>query len=118
MLTVFGIQITLPPGWQFLANVYGSFVATVLAWCVIALLVYLVFTYLLRWVTRRLPGEIDDIILGIVAQPLLLLVIAFGVVNSLSVLSLPTALNDVLEQLFNTVLILIAAWLFWRVLKD
>jgi MscS family membrane protein len=118
MITVCGYQIQLPSELQFLANIYGSFLATVLAWVVIAIVAYFIFSYALRWLTRRIPGEIDDIILGIVRKPLLVLIIVFGTVNSLECLQLPETTVALLERIFNTILVVIVAYFFWRVIKD
>lgn len=118
MITVFGYQIQLPPELQFLGNIYGSFLATVVAWIAIAIVAYFVFSYVLRWLTHRLPGEIDDIILAIVRKPLLVLIIIFGSVNSLEVLQLPEILVTWLERIFNTILVIVVAYLLLRVIKD
>lgn len=118
MITVFGYQIQLPSELQFLANIYGSFLATVLAWVAIAVIAYLLFSYVFRWLTRRIPGEIDDIILGIVRKPLFVLIIIFGTLNSLEVLQLPESTVVWFDRISNTALTLVIAYLLWRVIKD
>ncbi len=118
MIVLFGRPFQLPPGFEFLAGVYLEFLLTALIWIAIALFAYFILSYVLRWVTHRLPGEIDDIILHVIRRPLLVLLVAVGIENSLKVLGLPGVVVEWLDRLFATVLILIGAWLAWRVLKD
>ena len=94
------------------------FVLTVLLWVAAAAATYVVVTYGLRWVARRLPGEIDDVILGIIRRPLLVLIIVFGTLNSLEVLRLDPATVAWIERVSNTVLTLIIAYLMWRIIRD
>jgi len=118
VITVFGNSLPLPTELPFLANVWGSFLATVLAWVVIALAVYLAFTYVLRWLSRRISGEIDDVIIAILRKPLVALIIVFGTLNSFEVFELPKDTIAIIERIVNTALILILAYLVWRLVHD
>jgi MscS family membrane protein len=118
MITLFGYRVALPPALQFLSGVPGTFLATVLAWLLIALAVYYLLTYVLRWLTERLPGEVDDIVLGIVRKPLLALTVVFGIAHALAVLPLPYGWSDFVERATNTAVIVIGGYLAWRVLQD
>ena len=118
MVTIFGYQIPLPPALQFLGNDVGSFVGTVLAWAVIALIVYFALTYLLRWLSYHLPGEIEEIVLSILRKPVLFLIIVFGAVDSLKILPLPAGFVGGLERILKTTVILVGIYLAWRVIED
>lgn len=118
MITVFGWQIRLPDALQFLGNVFGSFLATLIAWLLIALVAYLVFTYALRRLVRWFPGEVDDIILGIVRKPLFFLIVIFGALNSLEILQLSVSITHLLERIANSALACIIAFVLWRLLVD
>jgi hypothetical protein len=52
-----------------------SFALSLLAWLLIALALYVLFTFGVRAVTRKLPGEVDDLILSAARKPLLILVL-------------------------------------------
>ena len=78
-----------------------------------ALLAYLVLTYVLRAFTHQLDGELEEILLGF-RRPLMLLILGFGLVNSLEILSLPDSTTELLTKIFNTFLILIVLRLAWR----
>lgn len=118
MITVIGYSIQLPPELQFLANIWGSFLATVIAWALIALVVYVLFTYGLRFLTRKTETEIDDIVIAILEKPLIILIVVFGTLNSLEVLELSKDTVAIIEHISNTVLTLILAYLGWRILRD
>lgn len=118
MIEVMGYPVVLPDTWAGIDGQFGSFVATSLAWALAAALAYVLFTYLLRWLMRRLPGEIEDIVLDIVRRPLVLLIAAYGAVESVKLLALPTALAGWLDRALSTVLALTVAYLLWRVMKD
>jgi small-conductance mechanosensitive channel len=118
MISVFGFKIPLPPGFDFLDNAYGSFLATIIAWIIITLVLYIVVTYPLRWMLRRLPGEIADIILEIVRKPIVVLVIAFGASNSLVLLPLTNQASDLLDRIFKTVVTVLLVHIVWWFVKD
>lgn len=118
MLDLFGFSLPLPPELQFLASPLGEFFANVFAWIVIAAAAYILLTYVLRWVTHQLPGEVDDIILGIVRRPLLILLIAFGIINPLRVLQLPAPFTEWVERLLLSAEVIVAAWVIWRIVHD
>ncbi len=118
MLTIFGLSILLPDSLLFLATPVGAFIATALVWALIAGLVHLLFTRILKALTRRMPGEIEDIIVEILRKPLFYLVVTYGIVNSLKLLPLPPAIILFLSRATSTVLTLVILQLIWRVLKD
>lgn len=118
MLELFGFTIVLPPSLLFLDSPLGEFVATALAWVVIAVLAYVLLTYVLRWLTHQLPGEVDDIVLGIVRRPLLILLIAFGIINSLRVLDLPAPFTEWVERILISAEIIIGAYVVWRIVHE
>jgi MscS family membrane protein len=118
VLHILWFSIPLPPDLAFLGEPIFSFLATALAWVMIAILVNLIFTRLLRLVMRNAPGEIEDIVLGILRKPVLILIIAYGTVQSLQFLELPDALLEFITRLANTVIVLVLVYLSWRVIKD
>lgn len=118
MIDVFGFGIPLPPALEFLGHPVGDFVFTALAWVVLAFVAYILLTYVLRWVTERMPGEVDDIILGIVRRPLLLLLVAFGIINSLRALQLPAPFTEWVERILLSAEIIVAAYVVWRIVHE
>ncbi len=118
MFDFFGFSIPLPPDWQFLDNPLGEFLFTALIWILIACIAYVLLTYILKWAVHRMPGEVDDIVLGIVRRPLLILLIAFGITNSLRALQLPADLTAWVERLLLSAEIIVGAYVVWRIVHD
>jgi small-conductance mechanosensitive channel len=118
MVTLFGYPITLPPPLDSLDPTAATFILTGLAWIGICILAYLVLTYVLRAIARRLPGEVEDSLLAILRKPIMILVIAYGAVNTLETLPLQSGLIAFLERLLQTILILVVLFLLWRLIKD
>ena len=81
-------------------------------------MVYLVLTYGLKAITRRMTGEVEYILLGIFRKPILILVVTYGTVNTLETLPLKPGFIAFLGKFFQTVLILVVLYLFWRLIKD
>jgi MscS family membrane protein len=118
MAKIFAWQIELPPGLEFLGDTGASFVATLIVWLLISLVAYLILKYVLEWLVHRIPGKIDDIILEIVRKPLFILIVFFGLVNSLQALGLSAATMSLLQRISNTLIIATVAFVIWRVLED
>ena len=118
MVSVFGFNFYLPPALRFLAPNFVSFVLTLLVWVVVALLIYLTLTYILRAFTRQLPGDVEDILLGIFRRPLIILILAYGVLNSMEILPMPKTAIDFVRKVFITVLIFVVLNLVYRLIRD
>lgn len=118
MVTILWYSFQLPPGLGFLGTPTASFVLSALAWVLIAFLVDLVLSRFLRWVMRNLPGEVEDIVLGIIHRPVIALIILYGTTNSLSFLPLTPVLEGYVKRIVNTILVLVIVHLSWRLIKD
>jgi small-conductance mechanosensitive channel len=118
MVNLFGYTIQLPPPLERLEPGLATFLATALAWLAICLLAYLVVTYLLKAVARRLPGEVEDTLLYILRKPLIILIATLGVVNSLETLPLQPGAVETLDKLLRTVFMLVLLYVVWRLIKD
>ncbi|NPV75526.1 MAG: mechanosensitive ion channel [Anaerolineae bacterium] len=118
MVTILGFPVPLPPELAFLASPWTSFVLTSLAWLLIAMVVNLIFSTVLRWIFRRLPGEVEDILLGILRKPVVLLISVFGAANSLKILELGESARWLIERIVYTVLVLVVVHLFSRLVED
>ena len=118
MVTLFDYSIYLPPPLNRFDTALATFLITALAWIGICFLAYLVLTYILKALARLLPGEVEDILLSILRKPIILLLVMFGFVDTLKTLPLPTSFTAFLDRLFQTTLILVVLYLFWRLIKD
>ena len=118
MLTLLGFEIVLPPGLFFLQTPLIAFALNALAWGGIAFVVNLIFSKVLKTVARDLPGEVADILAGILRRPLLILIMLYGAVSSLKLLPLPAWLGAFIERVAYSTLTLVVLHLVGRVIKD
>jgi MscS family membrane protein len=118
MIYLFGYQIPIPAYLDRLQPDFATFLITALAWLVICLLSYLVLTYVLKAIARRLPGDVEDVLLGIMRKPLIILIVAYGLVNTLQTLPLQPSLAVFLEKFLRSILILVILYMIWRLIKD
>ncbi len=118
MLIILGNEIPIPAWLAGINPVLLSFAANTLAWLVVGLLLYLLLTYVFRWITRRIPGDADDVILGVVRKPAVVIAVLLGIVNDLEILPIQTELLAFLKLVGNTLLIALAAYVVHRVIHD
>jgi small-conductance mechanosensitive channel len=118
MDNLFGYPTDLPLFLSSLDPTLARFLVTALAWTGICLLTYLVLTYALKAIARRLAGEVEDTLLGIIRKPLIILLATFGAVSTLETLPLSPGFVDFLGRLYKTILILVVLYLLWRMIKD
>ncbi len=118
MLNILGFVIPLPPGFEFLALPGVAFVLNMIAWIVIALLINFIIMRGLKFVVRKLPGDLEDIILGILRRPTLILFGLYGVDFSLRQLPLLPIVLHWMQTISYTVVVLIITQILGRFIKD
>ncbi len=101
-----------------LVPIPAAFFTTALTWVGISILAYIVLTYILRTLARQLPGEVEDTLLAILRRPIILLILSYGAVRTLETLPLRPDFIAFLEKLLQTILILVALYLIWRLIKE
>ncbi len=82
------------------------------------MIVNLVFSTILKWAFRQLPGEVEDILLGILRKPVVILISVIGAANSLRILELGEQARWVIERIVFTVLVLVLLHLSSRLVED
>lgn len=102
-----------------LDNEWGVFLLDVIIWLAIAFAI----AYLMDAVAhgfRRTTTMLDDIILGIIRTPILLLVFAYGVVNSLDALHMhiPLDFRDLVLSIYGAVVVLVVFYLAYKLFKQ
>ena len=65
MFTLLGFKLVIPAGFEFLSYTWVVVVLNAIAWLATALIVNLVVLRFIRYVTRQLPGELEDIVFAI-----------------------------------------------------
>ena len=118
MLNILGFMIPLPPGFEFLAQPGVAFVLNMVAWIVIAVLINFLLMRVLKIIVRQLPGDLEDIILGILRRPVLILFGLYGVDFSLRQLPLLPVVLQWIETISYTIVVLIITHILGRFIKD
>ncbi|MBN1109781.1 MAG: mechanosensitive ion channel family protein [Methanomassiliicoccales archaeon] len=94
---------------------WGAFLVSVGIWTAIALFIIMIADPLLHRFTSRTSTTLDDLVLRIIRKPFILLVALYGAVSSLEILSLDRGLIADIEMLYQVALILIMAWLTYKI---
>jgi len=93
----------------------GAFVVSVGIWALVALFLIMVAGPLLHAITSKTTMELDDLLLKIVKGPVMLLVVLYGAISSLEILSLSRSLIADLEMAYGVAFVLIMSWLVYKV---
>ncbi|MEW5748320.1 MAG: mechanosensitive ion channel domain-containing protein [Candidatus Thermoplasmatota archaeon] len=103
-----------------LDNEWGVFLLDVVIWLAIAFGIAYLMDAVAYGFTRRTTTMLDDIVLGIIRTPVLLLVFAFGVVNSLDALHMhfPLDMRDLVLSLYSVVVVLVIFYLAYKLFKQ
>ncbi len=118
MLTIFGFEIPLPEPLAFLATPLGFLIVNLAAWILTAILVNLVLLRLLKFVTRQLEGDLEDIVLAILRGPLIILILLYGILSTLRSLDLPPEGMFLIERVGITILVLVVTHILGRTIRD
>jgi small-conductance mechanosensitive channel len=118
MIDLLGIFIPVPPEFSKFITPIFVFFLNLVSWFLLALLVNLFLMRLLKFATRKLPGDLEDILLGILRRPIVILLIVFGSYTSLRFLSISPGGQDIYRRIFLTFLVLILAHILGRLIRD
>ena len=118
MINLLGFSLTLPAGLEFLGQPVPAFIINLLIWLLVALLVNGVLLRVLKALTRRLPGEVEDILLGILSRPIVILIVLYGIGYSLRLLPLLPVFFDWVNTITVTVVVLLVTHILGRFTRD
>lgn len=118
MIQIWIWEIPLPPALLPLAGAWGSALGTFLFWLAVALIVQLIVFGLLRQIASRTDTDWEDVVIQVSRRPLTLVIVLLGMVNSLDLLGLHDALTDGLRRWTIAVVIAIATYWAWRLVKE
>jgi MscS family membrane protein len=118
MIRIWLWQLPLPPGLQFLANPWGSALATLLFWLLVAFVLQFLVLRLIKALARRTESEIEDVIIDVSRRPIVLLVVLLGVVSSIENLKLVTAQLETLQRWLTAAAVVVGAYWVWRLFKE
>ncbi|HUU06981.1 MAG TPA: mechanosensitive ion channel domain-containing protein, partial [Thermoplasmata archaeon] len=103
-----------------LDNEWGVFLLDVIFWLAFAASVAFALDRATRILSRKTTTMLDDIILGIVRTPVLVLLFIFGIAQSLDALHahIPTGVRSTILSIYGVVLVLVIFYLAYKLFKE
>jgi MscS family membrane protein len=110
MITILGIEITLPQQLSFLAGLLGSLLGTLLAAVIVAFVLYFLIFGILKLVFARTDTEVDDVILDVTRSPFIIFAVLFGLERCVEVWGREGMAGAVEIVLWALMVIVITYW--------
>lgn len=117
-MEILGFRVTLPDWLTFAATPLGALLANLAVWILITLLIYWLLVVLIRRLVKRTRTKLDDTLVRILRRPLIALVLSYGVLDAWQRAMGETPFTLGLERIYNGVLIVLGAYVAWRVLFE
>ncbi len=92
-----------------------SFIFTVIFWLAIAAFIYFIVDPFIHMLTRKTKTDLDDRILEVTRVPIFLLIVIFGLVDSLSIIDIPQEWHVNIILLYQILLILVLAYVAYLI---
>ena len=118
MLNILGYLIQLPPQYAFLLEPWIVFTINMAAWILIVLFLNFVLIRALRFLARRFPGDLEDIVLAIMHRPIMVLIGLYGITFSLRLLPMPQGVLHWLDVISYSVVVVLIAQITGRFIRD
>jgi MscS family membrane protein len=118
MFTLLGFKLVIPVGFEFLSYTWVVVILNAITWLATALVVNLIVLRFIRYVTRQLPGELEDIVFAILRGPLVLLLVLFGIVKTMDLINLSETTRHYQNLLTITIVVITITHILGRVIKD
>jgi small-conductance mechanosensitive channel len=97
---------------------WGAFLVSMIIWVGLGLFVVFIVDPLVHVITRNTKTELDDILLRILRMPIFILIVIYGTVSSLEILSLSRDLVVDIESIYKVLLVVIGAYLAYKVYDE
>lgn len=97
---------------------YMTFLLNIGIWACIALFIAYVVDPAIRMFTKRTKTDIDDRIMKVMRKPVFVLIMVFGVVQSLTILQLSESQVSSVFQVYGVVLISVLTYVVYKVFKE
>jgi len=118
MFHILWFQIPIPPELSFLTIPLVQFLVNLAVWILIALAVNFILMRVIRFITRQLPGDLEDIVFAILKGPLILLILLLGTVRSLELLPLTESAHKIILMITYTIVTIVITHILGRTIRD
>ena len=96
----------------------GNFGLTLILWAAVAVLAYLLLFHWLRTLVGRTRFDADNVILSTIRVPVIVAIVAFGIVQALDQLPLVAPATHIVRNTYVVILIAATSYLGWRIVKE
>jgi MscS family membrane protein len=117
MITIFGIEVTLPQQLSFFSGLPGSFLGTIIISAAVAVAIFFLIFVGLKMAFSRTDTEVDDVILGATRWPFIIFAILFSLERSVEVWGYDGMAGWIEKILWASMAVVITYWIS-RLLKD
>ncbi len=117
MINLFGYNTPLPAGWEWLSNPYIAFVVNLLLASLLAIVLQTVVFRIIKIWTRGTETELDDVILGVLRYPLIVLIVLLGIRSALDALGIEFLTQNT-DKVFWAIGVLLLTYVIWRISRD
>ena len=118
MVTILGFEINLPAGLEFFSILWVNMIVNIIAWTAATIIINFILLRIIRFITRQLPGDLEDIVFAILRGPLILLILLYGGVQTLFLVNLTPAAKHYVNLVTITIVVIIITHILGRVIKD
>ncbi len=101
-----------------LNSTWGTFAIVLLVWVGIAMLVRFLVFPIVQLLCKRTKNNLDNRLLRLLRMPTLIVIISFGLVDSLDILNIPADVHVAIWQLYRIITIMVVAWTIYRIFND
>jgi small-conductance mechanosensitive channel len=116
-IDMLGFHIEFPEPIKFLDNNYGRFLIQFLIWVAIGGIVLMILDPVIRKATEKTETKLDDIILGIIRRPVIILIILYGAVVSLRELELPSEFMYWVNGAYSVGFMIMMIWIGFKIFQ-
>ena len=118
MVEILGYSVDLPPQLALLSKPEFTFSLNMAVWLALTILSYWVISPIIKRITRYVPGEVEDIVVGIMRRPFSMLIFVIGARISLRYLYLEDSAQLFLVRLTMTLIIVLIGHMTGRIIRD
>jgi len=111
-IEILGYHIDLPDS---IDNKIGRFSTMVFFWFLMTVIVLLLLDPIIKSLTKKTKTELDDLILNVVRKPLFLIIILYGLVESLKTVEPSDEIIDILSRVYGLVFFTIVFYTGYKI---
>jgi len=115
VIRIMGLEMDVP---EFLDHKIGRFAILTFFWVVLTIVVLVLIDPFVKAFTKKTETQLDDIILSIIRKPLFVLIIIYGLIESLDTLDPPSEIIDALQKIYGIVFVATAVYTAYRIFTE